>query len=400
MSQPSATQDFAPTVTGIAKTYAGAACRSSRPDGTASTRPGPRRWSVVRRSASRDLASAVPRPCGFATGRRPPTWCRTSRGAWWVGSVSYVGWFLAGLLRPVVGGVLTPLSARRCARSRLPGASSPSLLRCSARSRAPSPGACALSRAAGGSSPRLPPLVRGVGSAFSSPSRFPPASYLRARVRSCPPVHGRVRPLRAGPAAGRPLGRGTSLRHLLYGRPAPARHLRGLRPATAAGLPARTGRRHLRRLRRTDRHPCVRAMRRRGQAVREGPMRPLQLAAANRRPDPGPGRAGPAGPGLARWIASPEPSRPRGPRTRPSTGCGPGPPPRSSPTWRPAAQPSPTRRWMITRTSEPRTTCGTCWSPAVSFPPATRHWPGWNDGAGTSCPALITPPTGGSCRRT
>ena len=103
-------------------------------------------------------------------------------------------------------------------------------------------------------------------------------------------VHGRVRPLRAGPAAGRPLGRGTGLRHLLYGHPAPARHLRGLRPATAAGLPARTGRRHLRRLRRTDRHPCVRAVRRRGQAVREGPMRPLQLAAANRRPDPGPGR--------------------------------------------------------------------------------------------------------------
>ena len=71
----------------------------------------------------------------------------------------------------------------------------------------------------------------------------------------------------------------------------------GLRPATAAGLPARTGRRHLRRLRRTDRHPCMRAMRRRGQALREGPMRPLQPAAANRRPDPGPGRAGPAGPG-------------------------------------------------------------------------------------------------------
>ena len=110
-------------------------------------------------------------------------------------------------------------------------------------------------------------------------------------------VHGRVRPLRAGPAASRPLGRGTGLRHLLYGHPAPARPLRGLRPATAAGLPARTGRRHLRRLRRTDRHPCVRAVRRRGQAVREGPMRPLQLAAANRRPDPGPGRAGHAGTG-------------------------------------------------------------------------------------------------------
>ena len=29
-----------------------------------------------------------------------------------------------------------------------------------------------------------------------------------------------------------------------------------------------------------------------------------------------------------------------------------------------AAQPSPTRRWMTTRTSGPPTTCGTCWSPA------------------------------------
>jgi len=110
-------------------------------------------------------------------------------------------------------------------------------------------------------------------------------------------VYGRVRPLRAGPPAGCPLARGTGLRHLLYGRPAPARHLRRLRPATAAGLPARTGSRHLRRLRRTDHHPCVRAVRRRGQAIREGPMCPLQPTAANRRPDPGPGRAGHAGPG-------------------------------------------------------------------------------------------------------
>ena len=150
--------------------------------------------------------------------------------------------------------------------------------------------------------------------------RAAPGMQLRGHPADLPDllaaVHGRVRPLRAGPPAGCPLARGTGLRHLLYGRPAPARRLPRLRPATAAGLPARTGSRILRRLRRTDHHPCVRALRRRGQAIREGPVRPLQPAAANRRPDPGPGRAGHRRPRPSRWMASSRPSRPRGPRTR------------------------------------------------------------------------------------
>jgi len=88
----------------------------------------------------------------------------------------------------------------------------------------------------------------------------------------------RLRPLRPGPAGGRAVARGPGLRHLLHQRAAPPRRLHGLRSAAAADRAARPGRDHVRGLRRPTAHPRMRAMRRRGQTVRERPLRTLQPA--------------------------------------------------------------------------------------------------------------------------
>ena len=73
-------------------------------------------------------------------------------------------------------------------------------------------------------------------------------------------------------------------------RAAPPRRLHGLRSAAAADRPARPRRDHVRGLRRAAAHPRTCAMRRRGQTVRERPLRTLQPA----RPSLGPaGRRGP-----------------------------------------------------------------------------------------------------------
>ena len=119
--------------------------------------------------------------------------------------------------------------------------------------------------------------------------RQAPGMQLRRDQPSDLPVvlaegHRRVRPLRPGPPAAGPLARGTGLRPVLHRRAAAPRPMRGLRPAAAAGRPARPGRRHLRRLRRATGHPRLRRLRHRGQALREGPLRPVQPAAADHGP--------------------------------------------------------------------------------------------------------------------
>ena len=79
----------------------------------------------------------------------------------------------------------------------------------------------------------------------------------------------------AGTMARRP-----GLRPVLHGRAPPPGPVRGLRPGTAPGLPARPGRRHLRGLRRAARHVRLHRLRHRGQALRKGTVRPVQPAAA------------------------------------------------------------------------------------------------------------------------
>ena len=112
----------------------------------------------------------------------------------------------------------------------------------------------------------------------------PPASVQlrRRRLPGLQDVHPagreRLRPLRTGPAGGRTVARGPGLRHLLYQRAAPPRRLHGLRSAAAADLAARPRRDHVRGLRRPAAQPRMRAMRRRGQTVRERPLRTLQPA--------------------------------------------------------------------------------------------------------------------------
>ena len=132
--------------------------------------------------------------------------------------------------------------------------------------------------------------------------------------KTCTPrAASRLRPLRPGPAGGRALARGPGLRHLLHQRAAPPGRLHGLRSAAAAGRAARPRRDHVRGLRRPAAHPSVRALRRRGQAVRERPLRTLQPA----RPGLGPAgrRRSRSDPRAHR--ASPRPSRRPGTPTRP-----------------------------------------------------------------------------------
>ena len=117
-----------------------------------------------------------------------------------------------------------------------------------------------------------------------------PCNFAGSRQPGLQDVHAagreRLRPLRPGPAGGRAVARGPGLRHLLYQRAAPPRRLHGLRSAAAADRAARSRRDHVRGLRRPAAHPSVRALRRRGQTVRERPVRTLQPA----RPGLGPGR--------------------------------------------------------------------------------------------------------------
>ena len=78
------------------------------------------------------------------------------------------------------------------------------------------------------------------------------------------------------------LARGPGLRHLLHKRAAPPRRRARVRSAAAADRAARPGGDHVRGLRRAAADPSVRAVRRRGQAVRERPVRPLQPARPGR----------------------------------------------------------------------------------------------------------------------
>ena len=137
------------------------------------------------------------------------------------------------------------------------------------------------------------------------------------------------------PPAG-PLARRPGLRPVLHRRAAAPGTVRVLRPAAAAGHPARPGRRHLRRLRRAPRHPRLRRLRDRGQALRARPLRPVQPAA------PGHGAAGRArwpGPGRADAGARGDLRGPQ-PRDRRSTGCAAATAPRCSPTWPPGTLPA------------------------------------------------------------
>ena len=83
--------------------------------------------------------------------------------------------------------------------------------------------------------------------------------HLPARLQAVrPAAHRGLRPLRPGPPAASPLGGRPGLRHLLHHRAAPPHPVRVLRTGTAAGQPARPGRRHLRQLRRAARHQRMR----------------------------------------------------------------------------------------------------------------------------------------------
>ena len=92
--------------------------------------------------------------------------------------------------------------------------------------------------------------------------------------------HELLRAMRPGPASGRALARGPSLRHLLHQRAAPPRRLRGLPPGATADRAARPRRDHVRGLRRTATHPSVRAVRHedklfeKGRCARCRPPRP------------------------------------------------------------------------------------------------------------------------------
>ena len=61
---------------------------------------------------------------------------------------------------------------------------------------------------------------------------------------------------------------------------------------------------------------------------------------------------------------------------------------------------SPTRRSTSTRTSAPRTICGTCWPPAERCPPGTRPWPASNGAAARCSTPSASPPTGAWSRPT
>ena len=83
--------------------------------------------------------------------------------------------------------------------------------------------------------------------------------HLPARLQAVrPAAHRGLRPLRPGPPAASPLAGRPGLRHLLHHRAAPPHPVRVLRTGTAAGQPARPGRRHLRQLRRAARHQRMR----------------------------------------------------------------------------------------------------------------------------------------------
>lgn len=113
--------------------------------------------------------------------------------------------------------------------------------------------------------------------------RPPPRMQLRRQPHTDLPDlltarHRDLRSLRPRPPTRGPLGRRPALRPLLHRRVAPSRSVPNLRAAAAAGRPTRTPGHPVRRLRRPARHPRLHRLRPGGQALREGPMRPVQPA--------------------------------------------------------------------------------------------------------------------------
>ena len=134
-------------------------------------------------------------------------------------------------------------------------------------------------------------------------------------------------------------------------------------------------------------HLCA-TVRRRGQAVRERPVRPLQPARPGLGrccPGPRPGRSAGLTAGHRGHHRGPEPllgpelAADRRRRGHPRRGRG-----RPHRTHSPGAGRSPA-------TSAPPTTCGTCWSPAERCPPGTRPWPASSDGAARCSTAIDEP---------
>ena len=188
----------------------------------------------------------------------------------------------------------------------------------------------------------------------------------RPVCRSCSPrASGRLRPLRPGPPAGGPLARGAGLRPVLHRRAAPPGPVRILRPAAAAGHPARPGRRHLRGLRRDPGHPRLRATAGpRTSSTRRAAAPGAACAAA-------PARCCPAGTGTASRRAD---RRVRGDQRRPpaaqraelaAQGR------RRRPARRRGRRPAgrhPRGARRLPSRAGPPTTCGTCSPPAASLP--------------------------------
>ena len=203
--------------------------------------------------------------------------------------------------------------------------------------------------------------------------------------------------MRPGPAAGRALARGPS-GDLLHQRAAPPRRLRGLPPGAAADRAARPGRGPVRGLRRAAARPSVRAVRRRGQNVRERLCARCSLRGRPRACWPG-SRSVPGLTVVTEAIAAARN-------------------PYSALNWLRTGAPAvilaevaagrtavTTRRWTSTRTGGPRTTSGICWSPAGRCRPgrgpgprrtveprgARRHRRACRPAAGPGLPDLAGP---------
>jgi hypothetical protein len=121
------------------------------------------------------------------------------------------------------------------------------------------------------------------------PRRHPEAGLRVVRATG----HSTVRAVRGGSPASGPVGGRPALRSVLHRRAPPSGNLPGVRVTAAAGLAAWTRGYRLRRLRRDPRQPRLHGVRPGRQALREGPVRPVQPAPPRHRAAVGRDRAGP-----------------------------------------------------------------------------------------------------------